>query len=1348
MRREQNRWRLFRTGLIILNIVAYCFIGKSYAGQDFKIIDSSNRGITVELAPKIERIDTVRQNGENYYKIYIAHASLTGNPGEPLIPVRVMNIGIPLRADVNVSIVSVASREIEGKLVAAPQINQSGSLEFDKRSAGYQSSKFFPSQIVTTESLGFIRDQRVVKIDVFPVQFAGRLERIKLVNNIVIRIDFTGDVRTPVQNKLGRNDDEFYRGLVINYSQSRRWLKKHIPSLKRTNTLLQNENWYKISIRQEGIYKISGSDLSAVGISTTSINPASIRIFNNGGRELPRSLNAARPDSLIENAIRAIDQNNNKIFDDADYILFYGKAVNNWEAHPDSANFYQHYLNHYIHDNIYWLTWTDNGSGKRMETNPSTSVPGAEIAPDFWGLYFDEDEINNLFSSGYHWFGRLITGNSQQGYSVYLPDPANRENNVFFRFRCLGVTRGSHSFTVYLNNQLLTNISFSGSYRLETHEVTGTIQLAADGYNSLKLKYNNNSPEDKAYVDWYEIQYRKQFIAEDNYLIFNQSARGAYKYQIANFPNDNIEVYEITDWANAKRITNAEIASGSVTFFTEDNGLNRRKFIALTPEAYSHPEKIEQAVFNDIRNSITGADFIIITHDDFYDAIMPLKQHREIHDTLATAVIKISDIYNEFSCGLLDPVAIRDFIKYAFDNWNPAPKYVLLCGDGDYDYKNIVNNLDKNWLPPFETTELSNTSNRTMDEFFVLVSGDDSNPDLAIGRFPVQTFEETENVVEKIIEYETAPYWNPSQTHLLEDWRNVVTMVGDDEYHDSNSRNEVMHTRDADYIMENYVPDSFNKDKIYLIEYPAIKEPSTSGFRKPAATEALLKRINDGTLVLNYIGHGAPDIWADERVLLESRDFELIQNQSRLPLWVAATCDFGRFDDPMEQGMAEKLFVAKGRGGIAFMTSARLAYATDNTALNRKFYEKLFKNNYSVSERMGVALTQAKIDNYSSTNDQKYHLFGDPTMRLAAPQFGARITSIQPDTLKALSEISVTGQIMKENRAWNNFEGKALLKIFDSKIGKIYTTEFGSQISYVAAGKTIFRGTIQIDDGQFEARFIVPKDITYGGKYGRFSIYFANEQVHGSGYRDYIPVGGTAVLQDAEGPVIRIGFEGQNFVDGNLVSQNSKLEVEIADSVSGVNIAGDIGHNVTMVIDENESNEIILTDQFNYYEGNFKAGKVLYDFSTYNAAQKDKDKNIIEQNGLEPGEHTIRVKAWDNFNNSSISSVRFTVISNNSLGISNVYNYPNPFASATTFLFSISQPSRVQIKIYTVSGRLISTLKNLPGEAGMNQYDWDGRDKDGDVLANGVYLYKIMATVRQQDKTLKDEYIGKLVIAR
>ena len=1344
MKRKKNLEKFIIRILLISVAFVLTTISKTVAKNNFKILDSTNRGVTIQINPVVEYIDTVTVNGERFLKIRLQQSELTGDAGEPQIPIQVISLGIPQEASASASLLSSNYTEMRGKLLPAPKIDRNGVRAYKSRDSIYESAGYFPSKIVEISEPALLRNQRVIQLFVKPIVFSGRQNKIRIYKSIVIRVNFTGNYTAPVGelSSVRPRENEFYQGLISNYSQSKKWLKK---TKKRTNlkkSKMLDEFYYKAIVSEEGFYKISGNDLAALGADLNSIDPNTIRVYNNGGTELPRGVLETRPDSLIENSIRVVDGGDGS-FDSSDYILFYGRPVNHWEPLNEASDYYAHYINHYTKNNVYWVTWGNEKIGRRMTSRAASANPDLTANFNYYGRYYDEDEINNFLDSGLEWFGRLMAGVQSQGYSAYLPDANNIPNNAFFRIRLVGMTSGTHRFNFYLNDQFFSSYSFNGS-QSKTYETETTMQFSESGYNNLRIEYTGYSPESQVYIDWFEIQYKKVFEANDNFIWFPQVGDGEQKYRVTNFESNEIEIYDVSNWAEVQMVSNTEISSGSVTFVDNLTGFPRHQYIGLTPAAYKTPQSIEFVNPANLRGD-NGADYIIITHDDFYDAVMDLKNHREQRDSLDTEVVKISDIYNEFSWGLFDATAIRDFIKYAFENWDPQPMYVLLCGDGDYDYKNIKAAGDKNWIPPYETTELSETSNRTSDDWFVTVSGGDSKPDMAIGRFTVQTAEETENVVDKIISYETRQYYDDDNFLTLDDWRNVVTMVGDDEF-TSTTSNETMHTNDAEMIIEGYVPNSFEKCKVYLIEYPGEKDPSTSGTMKPAATEALLRRINKGTLILNYIGHGAPSLWAHERVLKESRDFERIQNKDRLPLWIAASCDFGRFDDPLEQGFSEKLFAAKDIGGIAFVSSARLAYATDNTALNRQFYNKLLYGE-KPSERLGIALMKAKEENYSETNDQKYHLFGDPTLRLNAPEYSATIASIEPDTLKALSKIKVTGYV-NEMVDSINFVGKALLKAIDSKKYKTYVTARNSVINYYSPGNTVFRGTISVDHGQFSGEFIVPKDISYGGELGRISLYFANENIHGIGYRGSLNVGGTSFMNDTEGPIINIGFQGQNFVDGNLIEKNSVLDVEIADSLSGVNIVGDIGHNITMVIDDDESEQTMLTDYFNYYENNFKAGKILFDLSSYVSSGDSQEGGDGVEYGLPEGYHTLTIKAWDNFNNSSVMTTNFTVVSGDILEIKNVFNFPNPFSSATTFTFVINKQADVKIKIYTLRGTLIETLTNINAEAGLNQLYWDGKDNDGDEIANGVYLYKIIAKSEGLEKTLSNEKIGKMVIAR
>ncbi|MDZ7293010.1 MAG: T9SS type A sorting domain-containing protein, partial [candidate division KSB1 bacterium] len=261
----------------------------------------------------------------------------------------------------------------------------------------------------------------------------------------------------------------------------------------------------------------------------------------------------------------------------------------------------------------------------------------------------------------------------------------------------------------------------------------------------------------------------------------------------------------------------------------------------------------------------------------------------------------------------------------------------------------------------------------------------------------------------------------------------------------------------------------------------------------------------------------------------------------------------------------------------------------------------------------------------------------------------------------------------------------------------------------------------------------VPKDITYGGTAGRINLYFFDNTVDGNGFRDNLFVGGTAGnIVDRTGPNINIGFVGvDNFQPGGLVGANPVLRAAISDSISGVNITGEIGHKITLVLDGQNEGRIDITNLFNYDKGSYTHGTVIYPLGD-----------------LSEGRHTVEIKAWDNLNNSNTAAVDFVIRPQNRLSLAEVMNYPNPFRSRTTFTFELNFDAEVRIKIFTLSGRLIRTLEMPEGHAGFNMLDWDGRDEDGDELANGVYLYKIIATQLQGETASRAEEIGKLVVAR
>jgi hypothetical protein len=815
-----------------------------------------------------------------------------------------------------------------------------------------------------------------------------------------------------------------------------------------------------------------------------------------------------------------------------------------------------------------------------------------------------------------------------------------------------------------------------------------------------------------------------------------------------------------------REITGGSISNGQITFTDNTIAGTPKRYVAVAPDKYLSVENVERIQFMDLRASGLGAEFIIITHEDFYSEARRLEGHRENgnpDNRLDTEVIRISDIYNNFSGGLMDPTAIRDFLKYAYDNWSPRPSFVLLLGDGDYDYKNIISQEDRNWLPPYQTDDLLTSASmaelesRTTDSWFTYLAGNDVVMDMAIGRINAQTLQDAKNAVDKIIAYETQPLWGS--------WRNTITVIGDDELVSGGrpDSRDVVHINQAETIAERYVPKIYNVEKIYLSEYPKVVSASVSGVQKPAARAALIEQINKGTLIVNFTGHGNSTQWAHE-VLFQQADNAKIENSDKLTFFVAATCDWALFDSPQKQSQAEELLLKENAGAISILSSGRLVFSSANATFNYNFYENLFLPN-GLTRRLGAAFVATRAGRVSSqtiVNDEKFHIYGDPTLRLAVPGNSVVITEVTPDSIVALNTIAVAGEIRRGEDFWQEYTGKLSLDVFDSrKFVENVTEANGIVQKYFLPGNSIFRGTVPVKDGRFLAKFIVPKDISYGGTQARLSAYAWNDQADGTGFIDDIVVSSTSSnLVDATGPEVKITFKGfGNFTSGDIIDQNSVMVVELADSISGINIAGEIGHRITLSIDPDQEtclsqlNEfagvgnIDLTDLFNFDEGDHLKGKIEYPMQFPSEVDiAGKTIACADQNGED--RHTLLVKAWDNSNNSSIASVEVVVIHEEGLVLEDVMNYPNPFRNNTTFTFKSNRDAEIRIKIFTLSGRLIQTLEYPFAVRGFNKIEWDGRDADGDIPGNGVYLYKIIARAEGFDGATQKEEIGKLAIVR
>jgi len=613
-----------------------------------------------------------------------------------------------------------------------------------------------------------------------------------------------------------------------------------------------------------------------------------------------------------------------------------------------------------------------------------------------------------------------------------------------------------------------------------------------------------------------------------------------------------------------------------------------------------------------------------------------------------------------------------------------------------------------------------------MDDYYGRISGNDERADLALGRLNIQTEEDAETVVDKIISYEK------NDNGL---WKNLVTLVADDGLtSDGNDYN--LHTGQSETLADERIPGFMDINKIYLAAYPTV----ITGFgrRKPDVNQEIITAINQGTLILNYIGHGNPDVWAHEGVFERTSTIPSLKNEKYFFL-TAATCDFGLYDDPTVQSSTEELLLDENKGMIGGFSSSRVVYANQNEAINLEFYSHLLNESLEVMSNttVGQAFYLTK-HNRTQTNDEKFHLFCDPAIRLNIPKIPVTIERVNDENLdseiqlKALSKVSIEGVIRNYDGTINtNYNGEAVITVYDSERIKLLP-ELGASGRMVVPGGVIFRGRATVSNGNFNTNFTVPQDISYENRNGKITAYIDDEENDGIGYTRSIVIGGTdsTVTNDGNGPEIYIAFDNVESSSASLVNEDFTIVLNLEDE-TGLNTTGSgIGHKLKGIIDDNSAQEIDFTNHFvGDLDAEGKSGQVNYKITDYDL-----------------GDHKIEITAWDVFNNPSQQISYFTVVNSEDVVLKDVVNYPNPFSSNTTFIFqhNISEPIDVMIKIYTIAGRLIKNIEDFSITDKYVKIDWDGRDEDGSQIANGTYLYKLI--IKSVDGESKQNVLGKLSI--
>lgn len=1097
----------------------------------------------------------------------------------------------------------------------------------------------------------------------------------------------------------------------------------------KTESVLKQGTWKKISVSARGIYKIPYSKLTEWGFNT----PANVNVFGSGGMILSENPGKINYDDLHQNSVWHGKNGG------VDCLFFYAPGTTEWKLNS-SKRLFEHQLNDYATKGFFFLS-ENMGSTKIAEQLTEVQETPTHSTNTFDAFDLVENETENILplGSGKKWYGEKFKNNSAKNITFNIKD-FDPLSKVSVRVSAVGRSFQASEMKVLINqtevgsvNIFSVNTGSQSSNFADAREGLFTSNSAGDqlvvGLKYISTRVDNNVDDNAiAWLDFVEVNYRRKLLSGDSPLFFRDlnsvGTNNITEFVIENGSADT-KIFDVTEWDNLKQVPlnlSGNIAKG------KRPSDELREYVLINGSANFPVPELVGEVKNQNLHALTTPEFLIITHPTFIGQANKLADFHREYDGMNVAVVTDNEVYNEFSSGTKSATGIRNFIKMFYDRGNGL-KYVLLFGDGSFDNKN-VRPKTKNFIPTYQSeNSLNPVASFVTDDYFVLLDADESvyngAVDLGIGRIPASTIFEAEIVVNKVVNY-----YSPD---AFGEWRNTVCFIGDDE--DGN-----LHMSDSEKLVNQIqaTHNDFIFDKIYLDAYP--EEVTPAGEKYPDVTDAINNRVKEGVLVLNYVGHANERFMADEHVL-DISNVNSWSNKKNLPIFVTATCEFSRFDAD-DTSIGEYVLLNPNGGGIGLFSTTRLVFAYSNFLLSKSFYSFVFERDTNGDRyRMGEILRLAKINTINTTNKRNFTLLADPALRLSYPKYKVKTTRINgmdasthTDTIGALQRIDVEGQVedTKGNKI-SGFTGEISVTVYDKEVVKSTLGNGGeTPMKFKVQENIIYKGLANVTNGNFSVSFVVPKDISYALGEGKIIYYASDGKDDAHGAFDNFVIGGSSNgnIVDNIGPDIQLFMDSPDFVSGNKTSKNPSMLAYLTDE-NGINTVGTgIGHDITAILDEDYSNVLVLN---NYYRSNlndYTSGTILFPFQN-----------------LSVGKHTLKLKAWDVANNSSEAEIEFEVSGN--FFISQVSSYPNPATDYSFFTFEHNQSGSVLdvvIEIFDQMGRRVDYIVQKVGSNGVksNPVRWDFYETEAQ-MRGGMYVYRI--TAQNGDGEIAYDS-GKMLISR
>ncbi len=1094
-----------------------------------------------------------------------------------------------------------------------------------------------------------------------------------------------------------------------------------VKSRYAAHSVLSQGKWVKIRVKDEGVYSLTPAFLKSLGFQDAS----KVKVYGYGGLPL--------------NEVIAYDGSENAHFDDLEEVplmkrtddyIFYANGTMYW-----SADAKRRVYNPYSQYSYYFLT---EGNGPTLmkedeKIEAPATVQTVKSVP--YGGLVETDAFSWLQSSRNLYDSYNFADGNSKNYTLNLPQiDSTQATSVTINF-----SAGNYTPT---SVQLSANGYALGSFTVDKIPDQYTFaQTALRTYTTSRLGERNTfniktTSGNAARLDYILVAYQRKLSQPSTFLTFRTNVTDVARYSMSG-ANSNTQVWRIGSAGHPAGIVPASLSGNTLSFVLEkDHG---QRYVAVnTAATFPQPEKVGSIANQDL-HADSLYDMVIIIPESgklLSQAERLANAHRE-KDSLRVKIVKADLLYNEFSSGTPDATAYRKYMKMLYDKANTEadmPKYLLLLGPSLWDNRMITSHTHylkpQDYLLCYESDDpgVSEVDSYVSDDYFgFLDDGEGASItrdklDLGIGRLPLVESGEAQIVVDKILDY--------MNNRHVGNWKNNVYIMADDG--DNNS-----HMIDADTVRNSIVRYNPNLQvkRIYWDAYERVS--TTTGNTYPAVVKAVKEAMNRGALIMDYSGHGSPYQISHERVL-NLADFKEFSS-AKIPLWVVASCELTPFD-MLEENIGETSLLNKKGAAIAFFSSSRAAYATQNRYVNNYFtHYALGADNEGRRCTLGDAARLAKVSLVSdydasfskardySSNKLKYALMGDPALTLASPTHrvvldkinDVAVSTTNPPTLKAGSTVKISGHIEKESKELlSGFNGVVSLILMDTKdtiICKNNTNASKGNHKFTEYTKTLYEGSDSVKNGRFELSLIVPLDIKYSNEAGRMSLYAVNNAhtIEANGACEAFLLGGTAdVKKDTVGPAMYVYLNDPDFQDGGTVNPSPYFYAVLSDS-SGINRTGNgVGHDIQLVIDSKEEYSFVLNDYFSYDFGSHTRGSLAY-----------KIPNLPE------GEHRLFFRAWDTRNNSSATILNFVVKGGLAPSLSDVKLTHNPARSNTTFIISYDRPetdTKFTIEVYDCFGRLWWSHDEV-GQSSDGYYtiNWNLVSNGGVPMPNGLYLFKV-----------------------